>query len=81
MHNELELHEGLIMVGRAGWGPLTKSPKTLGAATIGLHVIIADVDEQHSCAKRAGAKILSEPETKHGQRYYRALTRVIPLGK
>jgi uncharacterized glyoxalase superfamily protein PhnB len=72
-HSELEYGEGLIMVGGVGpayrdpakpWLELATSPRSLGGRTTqNLCLHIDDADAHCARARRAGAKILSEPKT------------------
>ncbi len=72
-HSELELADGLIMVGSAevkrAW---SKSPKTLqGANTQSLMAYIDDVEAHFTRARAAGAKVVSEPKTvDYGEEYW-----------
>jgi uncharacterized glyoxalase superfamily protein PhnB len=73
-HAELELADGVVMVGptsaRAEW----KSPRSLkGSVTQGLYVYVDDVDAHFARAREKGAKIVTEPEDKFfGDRNYEA---------
>ena len=67
-HAEMELHDGVIMMGRPG--PDYRNPKRLGQATQGLYVYVDDVDAHFEQAKAAGATMLSPVEgTGDGKRY------------
>ena len=57
-----------------GWpGPEFRSPKQLNQATQMLYVYVDKVDEHFQRAKKAGAKILKEPEDQfYGDRRYAA---------
>jgi uncharacterized glyoxalase superfamily protein PhnB len=71
MHAEMELADGLIMLGRPA--PDYKNPKHLGHLTQSLYVYVDDVDKHFEQAKRAGAVILAEPEDQfYGDRRYGA---------
>ena len=70
-HAAMELDESIIMMGCPG--PDYKNPKHLGAVTQNLYVYVDDVDKHCSQAKKAGAKILQEPEDMfYGDRRYGA---------
>jgi uncharacterized glyoxalase superfamily protein PhnB/DNA-binding XRE family transcriptional regulator len=72
MHSELELHEGVIMVA-GSWADRFKSPREVGGMnTISLTCFVEDVDEHFERARKAGAKIMQEPDNAHGMRRYRA---------
>jgi len=73
LHSELVFEDGVIMVGHASSSPRWASPKSIGKVTQGLYVFVNDLDTHFARARKAGAKILSEPETSYGQRRYRAL--------
>lgn len=69
-HSELELAEGLIMVGSVGGSAehphlaACRSPRSLGGAnTQSLCLYVDDVDAQCERARAAGAKILVAPKT------------------
>jgi uncharacterized glyoxalase superfamily protein PhnB len=71
MHAEMELEEGVIMMGRPG--PDYRSPKRLGHVTQSLYVYVDDVDKHFQHAKQSGAKILAEPADQfYGDRRYGA---------
>ena len=71
MHAELELADGLVMLGCPG--PDYRNPRRLGAHTQSLYVYVDDVDKHHADAVEAGAKILEEPADQfYGDRRYGA---------
>ncbi|HTF34469.1 MAG TPA: VOC family protein [Myxococcota bacterium] len=71
MHAEMELADGVIMMGRPD--PNYKNPKHLGHVTQSLYVYVNDVDKHFIRAKEAGAKILAEPTDQfYGDRRYGA---------
>ena len=71
-HAELELADGVIMLGRPG--PEYRNPKRLGAVTQNNYVYVDDVDKHFERAKRAGARILQEPADQfYGDRRYGAV--------
>ena len=71
MHAEMELADGVIMLGHPG--PDYRNPKRLGGATVGLYVYVDDVDEHFRRARDAGATIHSEPKDEFwGDRFYSA---------
>jgi len=70
-HGAMKLELDLVMMGYPG--PKYKTPKELGQATQNLYVNVADVDKHFARAKKAGAKILEEPQnTFYGHRRYGA---------
>ena len=73
MHSEMRFGDGLVMVS-SEWSPMHRSPASIdGFNTHTVHVQIAnDVDAHCERARKAGAKILQEPETQfYGDRTYR----------
>ena len=72
MHAEMQLADGVVMMGPTAAGDQWKSPASLGGSvTQSLYVYVDDVDAHHARAKAAGAKILSEPEDQFwGDRNY-----------
>ena len=69
MHGEVELADGVVMMGHPGAG--YRNPKRLGQATQNVYVYVDDVDAHYEQAKRAGAKVLTEPEDQfYGDRRY-----------
>jgi len=77
-HSELTFGEGLIMVGSAGEqreradrGFCVSPRATDGKNTQSLCVCVDDVDAHCARARAAGARIVSEPETKdYGEEYW-----------
>ena len=70
-HAEMELGEGLIMLGDPGDD--YRSPKRLGHSTHLVHVYVDDVDRHYEQARQAGATILAEPAgQEYGDRRYDA---------
>jgi PhnB protein len=68
-HAEMELGEGVIMLGHPG--PTYRSPKRLGQTTQNVYVYVDDVDKHYERAREAGAVILAEPEDQfYGDRRY-----------
>jgi PhnB protein len=71
MHAELELADGVVMMGRPGAD--YRNPRRLGALTQSLYVYVDDVDQHFAAARGAGAKILAKPEDQfYGDRRYTA---------
>lgn len=67
-HSELEFHGGLIQVGSTGAGEKNRewcaSPRATGGKnTQAMCIALDDADGHCERARRAGAKILSEPKT------------------
>ncbi|MCI0388208.1 MAG: VOC family protein [Acidobacteria bacterium] len=70
-HAAMELDDAIIMMGYPG--PDYKNPKRLGHVTQNLYVNVDDVDKHFEQARKAGAKILQEPEDMfYGDRRYGA---------
>ncbi len=73
-HAQLTHGTGMIMLGSGGateYDELVASAPEGGRATIGLYVIVADVDGHAARARAAGAEIVSEPEDQdYGGRLY-----------
>jgi PhnB protein len=68
-HAEVELADGVVMMGCPG--PDYRNPKQLGHVTQHLYVYVDDVDKHFERARRAGARILAEPEDQfYGDRRY-----------
>jgi PhnB protein len=71
MHAEMELGDGVIMMGCPG--PEYRNPKKLGATTQNIYVYVDDVDQHHKRARDAGARILAEVKDQfYGDRSYGA---------
>jgi uncharacterized glyoxalase superfamily protein PhnB len=69
MHAEMTCAGGLVMMGCPSAD--YKNPKRLGQTTQSLYVYVDDVDAHYEQAKRAGAKVLTEPEDQfYGDRRY-----------
>jgi len=70
-HAAMELDGSLIMMGYPG--PEYQNPKRLGHVTQNLYVRVDDIDKHYERARKAGAKILQEPEDMfYGDRRYGA---------
>jgi PhnB protein len=70
-HAAMQLGDNVIMMGCPG--SEYRNPKRLGQATQNLYVNVNNVDAHFERAKKAGAKILEEPEdTSYGHRRYGA---------
>ena len=57
-HCEMELGDAVVMMGAP---PDQKTPKELGAVTVGLYVHVDDVDGLYARAKAAGAEVEGPP--------------------
>lgn len=71
-HAEMTHGDGVVMIG-SEWADWTRSPASLGGKnTQRIHVRIErDIDEHCARARRAGAKIVKEPEDQfYGDRAY-----------
>jgi len=82
VHVELRLGEGFVMLGKPGEtyvSPARLRKECETAARMydvpwvidGVYVQVNDVDAHHERANAAGARVLSPPEDKHGERSYR----------
>ncbi len=70
-HAEMELADGLIMMGCPG--PQYLNPKRLGQPTQHLYVYVDGVNDHFERARKAGAKIVEEPKDQfYGDRRYGA---------
>jgi uncharacterized glyoxalase superfamily protein PhnB len=68
-HAAMKFGDGLIMMGYPG--PKYKNPKRLGQTTQCLYINVDDVDKHFERARKAGARILQEPEDEfYGHRRY-----------
>ena len=73
IHSEVEIGDGVVMLGVTGEREDSKNPQALKGVSSTVYVYVDDVDKHFDAAKRAGATILSEPETKFwGDRTYDA---------
>jgi uncharacterized glyoxalase superfamily protein PhnB len=73
-HSEMKFGDSVVMVGTE-WTEKHRSPKSIdGINTQTVHVQVEDdIDAHCERARKAGAKILQEPETQfYGDRTYRA---------
>lgn len=73
-HSEMKFGDSVVMVGTE-WTDKHRSPKSIdGVNTQTVHVQLEeDIDAHCDRARKAGAKILQEPETQfYGDRTYRA---------
>src|SRR5712692_5134518 len=62
VHGDLEVADSLVMVGLTSENVARESPRSLGGKiSQRLYVFVDDVDAHYERARRAGAKILSEP--------------------
>ena len=70
-HAEMRLGDESIMLGAPGKD--FRNPKQLGQATVGIHVVVDDVDAHYERARAAGAEIVMEPtDQAYGDRRYDA---------
>jgi PhnB protein len=70
-HAAMKLGKDVVMMGYPG--PKYKNPKRLKQATQSLYINVTNVDKHFERAKKAGAKILKEPEDQfYGDRRYGA---------
>jgi uncharacterized glyoxalase superfamily protein PhnB len=70
-HAEMDVGDGKIYMGDPG--DQYRNPKDLGQETVGIYVLVEDVDAHFARAKAAGAKIREEPtDQEYGERRYTA---------
>jgi len=68
-HAEMRFGDGAIYLGDPG--DRYRSPKDLGRETVGINVLVDDVDAHFERAKAAGAEISEEPtDQEYGERRY-----------
>jgi uncharacterized glyoxalase superfamily protein PhnB len=68
-HAEMQLGDGKIYLGDPG--DQYRNPKRLGQETVGIYVLVEDVDGHFERAKAAGAEIKEEPTDQvYGERRY-----------
>lgn len=75
IHAELVLGDALVMLSDADRVEAgnVRSPKTLGAPSVGVYVRVSDVDAHHDRAKSEGADVTRAPEDQDfGARFYEA---------
>jgi uncharacterized glyoxalase superfamily protein PhnB len=71
-HAEMRLGDGKIYLGDPG--EQYRNPKKLGNETVGISVLVEDVDAHFERAKAAGADIREEPaDQPYGERRYAAV--------
>jgi uncharacterized glyoxalase superfamily protein PhnB len=71
-HAEMRLGDGKIYLGDPG--EQYRNPKKLGNETVGIYVLVEDVDAHFERAKAAGADIREEPtDQEYGERRYAAV--------
>jgi uncharacterized glyoxalase superfamily protein PhnB len=70
-HAEMQIGDGKIYLGDPG--DQYRNPKKLGNETVGMYVLVDDVDGHFERAKKAGAEIREEPtDQEYGERRYTA---------
>jgi PhnB protein len=71
-HAEMRIGDGKIYLGDPG--EQYRNPKNLGQDTVGIYVLVDDVDGHYQRAKSAGAEITEEPtDQEYGERRYTAV--------
>ncbi|HTY18493.1 MAG TPA: VOC family protein [Myxococcota bacterium] len=71
MHAEMDIGEGVVMLGPANAQQGSQSPRALGAVNQSLYVYVPDVAAHFARARAAGAAIVSEPvEMFWGDKFY-----------
>jgi len=73
-HAQLTYENGMIMLGSARddeFGSLVAPIEAGKAATVGIHVVVKDVDAHHAQALKSGAEIVTPPEDQdYGGHFY-----------
>jgi PhnB protein len=70
-HAEMKLGDASIFLGDPG--DQYRNPKEMGGETVGIYVLVEDVDAHYERAKSAGAPIKEEPaDQEYGERRYTA---------
>lgn len=68
-HAAMKLGDGVVMMGAPGGK--YRNPKRLGQTTQSLYILVDDADKHFARAKKAGGKVLEEPQdTEYGHRRY-----------
>jgi PhnB protein len=71
MHAEASFQGQLVMLGQGGGQHSLKTPKDVGAATMGVFIYLDDVDKHYEVAKAAGAEIVHPPkDVDYGRTYW-----------
>ena len=71
MHGEASFKGQLVMMGQGAHERSLKTPKAVGAATMGVFVYLDDVDKHYEVAKAAGAEIVHPPKDEsYGRTYW-----------
>jgi PhnB protein len=71
-HAEMKIRGASIFLGSPG--EQYPNPKELGQETVGIYVLVEDVDAHYERAKAAGAEIFEEPaDQDYGHRRYTAI--------
>jgi uncharacterized glyoxalase superfamily protein PhnB len=71
-HAEMRIGDGVVYLGDPGEG--YRGPKEMGGETVGIYVLVEDVDTHCERAKAAGATIAREPQDQpYGERRYDAV--------
>ncbi len=70
-HAEMRVGDAHVYLGDPG--DQYRNPKELGQETVGIYVLVDDVDSHHERAQAAGAEIREEPtDQEYGERRYTA---------
>jgi PhnB protein len=71
MHGEASFQGQLVMLGQGGRERSLKTPKDVGAATMGVFIYLDDVDKHYEAAKAADAEIVHPPkDVAYGRTYW-----------
>jgi PhnB protein len=71
MHAEASFQDQPVMLGQGVGQHSLKTPKDVGAATMGVFIYLDDVDKHYEVAKAAGAEIVHPPkDVDYGRTYW-----------
>jgi PhnB protein len=71
MHGEASFQGQLVMLGQGGREHSLKTPKDVGAATMGVFIYLDDVNKHYDVAMAAGAEIVHPPkDVDYGRTYW-----------
>ena len=71
MHGEASFQGQLVMMGQGAHERSMKTPKDVGAATMGVFIYLDGVDKHYEVAKAAGAEIVHPPkDVEYGRTYW-----------
>jgi PhnB protein len=71
MHAEASFQGQLVMMGQGAHERSLKTPKDVGAATMGVFIYLDDIDKHYEVAKAVGAEIVHPPkDVEYGRTYW-----------